>query len=80
MSKTRTVRGVGWDVSALGNGMKHELASVLDVLVYKIVLLKKLFRMLQLSGVVLNWLMFLNLLGYLSTAIAHKKVENMLSL
>ena len=39
-----------------------------------------MFWILQLFGVVLNWLMFLNLLEYLSTAIGHKKVENMLSL
>ena len=41
MSKTRTVKGVGWDVSALGNGMQHESASVLDVLAYKIHLFEK---------------------------------------
>lgn len=36
MSKTRTVKGVGWDVSALGNGMQHESASFLHVLACEI--------------------------------------------
>lgn len=42
MSKTKTVKGVGWDVSALGNG-RHEPASVLDVLVMKFIHLEITF-------------------------------------
>lgn len=50
MSKTRTVKGVGWDVSALGNGMQHASANVLDVLANRIHLVEKVVLILSYLG------------------------------
>jgi len=61
MSKVRNVRGVGWDVSAIGNGS----SLFLPFPCFQYILVLKEFAF-QLSGVGRNWPMFLSLWGYQS--------------